>query len=201
MDLNKVKENLEKRGYTVSVFETASKATEYIDSKVDGTSIGFGGSTTIAEMKLFEALGKHNDVYWHNRTPANSTANEMREKAAASEIYISSVNGMTESGEIINIDNNCNRVASIMWGHKKVYLVVGANKIEETYDKALYRARNIAGPLNAKRLGLKTPCAVNGGKCYDCQSPDRICRGLVVFWEKPFSTDIEVVLINEKLGY
>lgn len=48
--------------------------------------------------------------------------------------------------------------------------------------KALWRARNIAAPKNAQRLGVKTPCAVNGDRCYDCKSPQRICRGLVVLW-------------------
>ena len=102
---------------------------------------------------------------------------------------------------IINIDGNCNRVASTMYGHKKVYLVAGVNKLAEDYEKALWRARNIASPKNAKRLGVNTPCAVNADRCYDCNSPQRICRGLVVLWEKPLTSDIEILLVNEDLGY
>lgn len=108
---------------------------------------------------------------------------------------------MAETGEIINIDGNCNRVASIFYGHKKVYLVIGENKLEKDYDSALHRARNIASPLNAKRVGAKTPCAVKGDKCYDCKSPERICRGLSVLWGIPMTGEFEVILVHEELGY
>ena len=125
----------------------------------------------------------------------------MRTAANAAEIYVSSVNGLVETGEIINIDGNCNRVASIFYGHEKVYLVVGVNKIAKDYDSALWRARNIAAPQNARRFGVKTPCAVNADRCYDCKSPERICRGLSVLWGKPMTGEFEVILIHENLGY
>lgn len=114
---------------------------------------------------------------------------------------MSSVNGIAETGEIINIDGNCNRVAGTLFGHEKVYLVAGSNKIEADYEKALYRARNIAAPLNAKRLNRNTPCAVSGDKCYNCKSPERICKGLTVLWQMPSGREYEVILIDEKLGY
>ncbi len=75
------------------------------------------------------------------------------------------------------------------------------NKLEKDYDSALWRARNVASPMNAKRLGLKTPCAVNGDKCYNCKSPDRICRGLSVLWQKPKAGVYAGVLVHEDLGY
>ena len=117
------------------------------------------------------------------------------------DIYISSVNGISENGEIVNIDNTGNRVAAISYGPKKVYLVVGKNKIAPTLEAAIYRARNIAGPLNAKRLKRKTPCALNADRCYDCNSPERICRNLSVLWDKPTGAEYEIILINEELGY
>ena len=126
---------------------------------------------------------------------------EIRLKANNASIYISSVNAIAETGEIVNIDATCNRVASIFYGHDKVYLVIGKNKIEKDYDSALYRARNVAAPLNAKRFGLKTPCAKKADRCYDCKSQDRLCRGLSVLWGKPMSGDFEIILINEDLGY
>ena len=49
--------------------------------------------------------------------------------------------------------------------------------------------------------GVKTPCAVKGDRCYDCKSPQRICRGLVVLWEAIRSCETEVVLVDEPLGY
>ncbi|WFR59189.1 lactate utilization protein [Anaerocolumna sp. AGMB13025] len=196
-----VENKLRDRGYIVSFFDTALQASEYIDSQIDSQTIGFGGSMTLEQMGLYELLNKHNKVFWHHRIPNGRTSKEVRLQANGANIYISSVNGLAETGEIINIDGNCNRIASIFYGHEKVYFVVGKNKIEKDYDSALYRARNIAAPLNAKRLGVKTPCAIKGDKCYNCKSPERICRGLSVLWDKPMTGEFEVILIDEELGY
>ena len=196
-----VEKNLRDKGYQVMCFSSSAEAVKYIDSQVDGETVGFGGSVTLEQIGLYEALSKHNTVYWHQRIPDGKTSKEIRLKANASNVYISSVNGLAETGEIINIDGNCNRVASIFYGHEKVYLIVGRNKLEKDYAGALYRARNIASPLNAKRVGAKTPCAVKGDRCYDCKSKERICRGLSVLWAKPMTGEFEVILIHEKLGY
>lgn len=196
-----VAKNLCDRGYIVTCFDTALEAADYINSQIDNQTIGFGGSMTLEQMGLYERLKKHNTVHWHHRIPEGKTSKEVRLEANAANIYISSVNGLAETGEIINIDATGNRVASIFYGHEKVYLVIGKNKLEKDYDSALYRARNIASPLNAKRLGVKTPCAIKGDKCYDCNSPERICRGLSVLWSKPMTGEFEVILIDEKLGY
>ncbi len=201
MDFTKIKENLEKRGYQVSCFETAREAAEYMDAQIDRKTVGFGGSVTLDQMGLYEKLALHNDVRWHWRIPEGKTERDMRVEANEAEIYVSSVNGLAETGEIINIDGTCNRVAAIFYGHEKVFLVAGENKIAKDYDNALYRARNVASPLNAKRLGSKTPCALKGDRCYDCDSPGRICRGLSVLWEKPMAGEFEVVLIHEELGF
>ena len=201
MNFEKIKKNLEERGYKVSCFDTASEAADYLDSIIDKTTVGFGGSVTLDEIGLYEKLAVHNKVSWHWRIPDGKTDKDMRAAANAAEIYISSVNGIAESGEIINIDGNCNRVASIFYGHEKVFLIVGKNKFAKDYDSALYRARNVASPMNAKRLGVKTPCALKGDRCYDCKSPARICHGLSVLWEAPMTGEFEVILINENLGY
>ena len=201
MELYKLKSTLENKGYTANVFESAKEATAYLDSVIDGTSVGFGGSVTLEELGIYEKLALHNEVYWHQRIPEGKTHVELRNAANAASIYLSSVNGLAETGEIINIDGTCNRVAAIYYGHKKVYLIVGKNKIAPDYESALWRARNVAAPLNAQRLKRKTPCAVKADKCYDCSSPDRICCGLSVHWRAPMTGDIEIILINENLGY
>jgi len=200
MIFSNIKSNLEKKGYTVSCFETSKEACEYLKSEIKDKTVGIGGSMTVKEIGLYDILSENNDVVWHWVIPDGETADSMRAKARNTEIYISSANGISETGEIINIDGGCNRVAETMYGHKKVYFIVGSNKIEPDYEKALYRARNIAAPLNAKRFNLSTPC-VKGGKCFDCSSPQRICRGLGVFWTKPSCFDCEIVIINEKLGF
>lgn len=200
-DFTILKDNLEKKGYKVHVFDTKEEAAEYIDTQVDGKTVGFGGSVTLHQMELFSKLSKHNTVYWHDEKPENMTIMETRQAASRSEIYISSVNGISENGEIVNIDFTGNRVAAISFGPSKVYLVISENKVTPDYESALYRARNVAAPLNAKRLSRKTPCAVNADKCYDCKSPERICRNLSVLWDKPSGVEYDIVLIKEKLGY
>lgn len=146
-------------------------------------------------------MSENNEVLWHWRIPEGQTGADVLKAARSADVYLSSVNGIAETGEIVNIDNTGNRVAATLYGHKKVYLVAGVNKITPDLDSAIYRSRNIAAPPNARRLGKKTPCAVKADKCYDCKSPDRICRGLVVLWEAPVGCEYEVVLIGEELGY
>lgn len=201
MNFEALKTNLEKRGFAVSIFPTKSEALAYLDREIDGTSVGLGGSVTLGEMGVFEALSTHNDVYWHWQPVEGRTAKEMRDAASTATVYLSSVNAISAGGEIVNIDGTCNRVASIMYGHEKVYLVAGANKVAEDLDAAIWRARNIAAPKNAQRLGAKMPCAVRGDRCFDCKSEGRICRALSVLWEKPMGQAVEVVLIDEELGY
>ena len=198
-DFSRVKQNLEARGFRVSVFATAAEAADYLDSAIDNTSVGFGGSVTLEQMGLYERLERHDRVNWHWRPTVDGA--DARQAAMTAEHYITSVNGLAETGELINIDGTGNRVASTLYGHKKVWFVVGRNKLAPTYEEALWRARNIAATKNAQRLKRKTPCAVKADHCYDCKSPERICRGLVVLWEAIGSMEMEVVLVDEALGY
>lgn len=199
MDFTKVKEALEKNGFVVKVFETAEEAADYLDKEIDNTTVGQGGSLTVSRMGIMDRLAKHNQVWSHWNVPEGMSKDEVLLKAMVTDAYLCSVNGLAESGEIINIDGTGNRVAACLFGHKRLYYVVGKNKIAPTYDEALNRARNIAAPLNAKRLGRKTPCAVDG-KCHDCNSPERICRGLTVHWKAMMGLHTEVLLVNEDLG-
>lgn len=193
-DIEKLRKNLEKRDFHTSYFATAAEAAAYLDGKLDRRTIGIGGTLTAQQLGLDTLLSAHNTVAWH-WTGGTS------EDAAAAEVYISSCNGVAETGELINIDGTGNRVASTVYGHKELYLIVGVNKLASDYDGALWRARNIASPKNAQRLGRKTPCAAKGDKCYDCDSPERICRALVVLWGKPKGVGYaEVVIVGEELG-
>lgn len=200
-DFTTLKNNLENKGYQVSVFDTKEAAAKYMDGQINEKVVGFGGSVTLHEMDLFRILSAHNTVYWHDEKPENMSIMETRTAATKAEVYVSSVNGISEQGEIVNIDNTGNRVAAISYGPSRVYLVIGANKVAADYESAMFRARNIAAPLNAKRLNRSTPCAINADKCYDCKSSERICRNLSVLWEKPTGAEYEVILIKEHLGY
>ncbi len=195
-----VTENLKKLGYRVSCFSTAQEACQYLDGEIDGTTVGIGGSMTVEEMGLYDHLAVHNEVYWHWKVGAEQSR-ETLENAGRAKVYLTSANGLAKTGEIINIDGNGNRVAAMLYGHERIYIIAGRNKIAPDYDSALYRARNVASPLNARRVGAKTPCAVSCDRCYDCDSPDRICKGLAVLWGPMRVGTFEVVLIDEDLGY
>jgi len=198
VNIDETMNNLRVRGFDASFFATGKEAVEYLVSELRDESIGFGGSVTLETLGLFEKLSENNRVFWHWKQDRV----EALGNASGAEVYITSANAVAETGEIINIDGSGNRVSNTLFGKKKVYIIIGINKIEENYDKALWRARNIASPLNARRLNKNTPCANGEMKCYDCKSPDRICRGLVVLWNKMFGTEkLEVVIIDEPLGY
>ncbi len=196
----KLAERLRRFGYAVFSFKTGAEACSYIVDAVRGTTVGFGGSITLEQLGLRSKLAEANEVYWHQGVADKQECLKLRQKAAQAEIYISSVNAIAETGEIVNIDGNCNRIASILYGHQKVYFVIGKNKIAKDVASALFRARNIAAPLNAKRFNVKTPCVVDG-QCHDCSSPERICCGLSVLWRKPMSGEFEILLIDEDLGF
>ena len=201
MDFSKVKKALEARGFSVAVCPTKEAASEYLNEKIDGASVGFGGSVTLREMGLYDSLSKHNAVYDNWSAPQGQARDEVRAAAMNTEVYLTSANALAETGELINIDGTGNRVASTLFGHKRVYFVIGRNKLAPAYDEALWRARNIAGPKNAQRLERKTPCAVKGDRCYDCKSPERICNALVVLWRPMGGCETEIVLVDEELGY
>lgn len=200
MAFETLKKRLEANGFAVSVFDTAAQAADYLSDSVKGMSVGLGGSMTLKEMGVEERLKANNTVYWH----WNSTAdpNESLRQAMTTDVYLLSANAIAEdTGEILNIDGTGNRVSSSLFGHKKVYFVAGRNKVSPDYESALFRLRNVVSPKNAQRLGRKTPCAAKADKCYNCDSPERICNALVVFYKKIRSMDMEVILINEDLGY
>jgi len=190
---------LQHNGYKTSFFETSASAAKYILENVKGTTVGFGDSETLASMGLPELLSENNSV----ADPAQYKGEKFYEAgkmALAADVFFTSVNAAAETGELVNIDSTGNRLAGSIFGHKKVFFVFGTNKIEPTLEKAIWRARNIAAPLNAKRHGYKTPCATKADKCYDCSCPDRICNSLNIYLKKMKHTEAEIIMINENLG-
>lgn len=199
--INILADNLKKQGYIVEIFETSKDASAFFNKELDNAIIGIGGSQTVLQMNLFNTLAEHNTVYWHDELRDGMTAMETRQAAFRAPVYISSVNAISVNGDIVNIDATGNRVAAISFGPEHVYFVIGKNKITDDFESAMFRARNVAAPLNAKRLKRKTPCAVNADRCYDCDSPERICRNFVTFHKCPYGAKYHVILIDEELGY
>lgn len=199
-DIEKLRKNLESQGYTTNFFSTKEEAANYLCEALHDETIGIGGSMTVDAMELYDRLRENNTVYWHWKWEDKAAA---LAGAAAANVYLCSVNGVAETGELVNIDGTGNRLAASVYGKKKVYLVIGTNKIVPTLDAAIYRARNIAAPMNTRRFGFTTPCAVGKEmKCYDCSHPQRICKGMQIFLRKMNGVEeCEVVIVDEALGY
>ncbi len=167
--------------------------------------VGVGGSVTLRELGIPEALkvrGQRVADHWEAREKGALAGEilEIRRQQLNSDVFITSTNALTETGELVNIDGGGQRVAAMIFGPSKVVVVAGSNKIVMDVEEALHRARNIAAPMNAKRLNLRTPCVVTGA-CSDCESEDRICNATTMLHRRPRNADITVVLVGEKLGY
>lgn len=192
-DVSKAEKALTGYGFGFHYFATKDEAVSYLRDTCAGKSVSMGGSMTMKQLGFPENFADSTDVHWHwidkgvyCQTP---------------DVYLSSANGLSETGEIVNIDGKCNRVAATLFGPKRCIFVCGVNKLRPDLQSAIERARNIAAPLNAKRLNKKTPCAVDG-RCHNCKSPERICRAMVIHMGVPSGFEsCEVVLIGEKLGY
>ncbi len=197
MDYTTIRANFEKHGFSTQLFSTVEEARNYFVETLDKQTIGFGGSITLQELGLFEALRERNAVVWHNRV---GHAFDVRRLANCARVYITSANAVSETGEIVNIDGTGNRVAMTAFGPDICYYVVGRNKITPDLASAMHRSRNVAAPLNAKRLGAITPCAAKGDKCYNCDSPGRICRITTITDRAPFSMKSEIIFIDADLG-
>ena len=195
--MEKIAENLRKNGFTVTQFDTAREAADYLADTLHGKTVGMGGSVTLTELGLYDRLQGDNTVYWHQAAPSDETSLA----ACNAQVYIASANAVSGEGYVLNIDGRGNRVAGTLMKKERVIFVVGQNKLAGSFPEALERARTVAAPKNAQRLQKKTPCAVDG-LCHDCSSPERICNALVVLWKKPYWCDqMEVVLIRQDLGY
>jgi hypothetical protein len=166
-----------------------------------GIKIGIGGSISVRGIGLLERFTDL-DVevldHWKEGL-SKEQVGSIRLSQLMCDLFISSANAITETGDIVNIDGFGNRINAMTYGPKKVIIIAGYNKIVPNVNAALERIKRVAAPLNAKRLNLLLPCAETG-YCHDCKSENRICRITSIIQRRPSGTDISVYLINEELG-
>ena len=168
----------------------------------EGSTIGCGDSVTLEELGVFDFLRKENYIFYDKFVPA-LTSEEKRQiylKNFTADTFITGTNAITADGKIFNIDGNGSRVAPMLFGPEQVIVIVGINKLAENVDSAIKRARQVAAPLDAKRLGKQTPC-VNLSRCIDCGHKQRICNDFVLITGQFKKDRIKVILVNEELGY
>ena len=181
--------------YAATKEEALKKALELIP---EGSSVTMGGAMSAHEIGLVEAVKNGN----YNFIDRDAMEDKRAAMLAAydADVFLSSVNAMTQDGVLVNIDGNANRVSAIAQGPKKVLFIVGMNKVCDDVDGAMKRARNVAAPINAQRFGLSTPCAKTGS-CMNCKSPDTICCQFLITRFSRHKDRIHVILVNDELGF
>ena len=195
----KVIKGLESRNMTGFYAKDAEEAVKIALSLIpEGSAVTMGGGMSVHEIGLVKALKEGN----YNFIDRDEIADKRAAMLAAydADVFLASVNAMTEDGILVNIDGNSNRVSAIAQGPKKVLFIVGMNKVCDDVDGAVKRARNVAAPINAQRFGLSTPCSKTGA-CMDCKSMDTICCQFLITRFSKHPGRIQVILVNDNLGF
>lgn len=158
-DLEKLRRNLESHGFGYRYFETPEEAADYLCASLHGRTVGIGGSITVEELGVYPRLAEDNQVFWHwKQDPAQARA-----QAGAAEVYLCSANGVSETGEIVNIDGTGNRLAASMYGKKKVYIIIGVNKVEPTPGAGHPAGAGRGGAAELPPLRLADALRAGGG--------------------------------------
>lgn len=199
-----VVEALKRNGFQAEYLPTASEAKNRVHTMISkGATVGRCGSTTLTEMGIYNELREKGCVVldpYRDDLSAEQKLQE-RKKTLLCDVLLSGANAITRDGKIINVDGTGNRVAGMIFGPKKVIIVAGKNKIVSNVKEALERIKNIAAPLNARRLKRKIPCAKLDRCPGDCTSPERMCNVTTILEKKPDMSSIAVLLVGEDLGF
>jgi L-lactate utilization protein LutB len=196
-------EALEKRGFHAHYASCAEDAAE-IAAEIagEGACIGIPGSKTVRDIGVIEILEKNRCVIHHHWQKRMSR--EERKKVLLDEFlsdcFITSCNAITRDGVMVSIDGTGNRLAAMSWAMGKIVYVVGINKVMPDLESAIARAKNIASPPNAARVGAETPC-VKTGYCCDCNLPSRICNVMLIQERATIGRESHVIVVGEPLGY
>ena len=194
--------NLKKRNMEGYYCETSEDAVRLATSLMpEGSSIGWGGSMTLSECGLMDAIrGGRYELFDRSLAKTAEENKEIHAKIFTADFFLMSANAITYDGELINVDGRSDRVCYLCYGPENVIVIAGMNKLVSDVESGIKRVHDVASPKNAMRLGKKTPCAATG-KCADCLSPDCICMNTVITRMSRANGRIKVILVGEELGY
>ena len=197
-----VVERLNKRHFEAYYAEDAAAARAKVLELIPaGHVVSWGGSVTLSEIGVLEAVKKTNPVIDRDTAKSVEERMEMVRQALLCDTFLMSANAISEDGQLVNIDGNGNRCAALIYGPKQVIVVAGVNKIAADLDAAIARARHTAAPINTQRFpGISTPCAKTG-VCADCLSPESICAHMVISRHCRQPGRIKAIIVGENLGY
>lgn len=205
IDIEKTIKALERNKFVVHYFETGAEAVAYLKNRIQNKCVAIGDSRTLLEIGVHDALSEVNeDITDIQRPLPGESFRDTALRTMGRDVFLTSVNALSQTGEMVNIDGTGNRVAASLFGSQEVFFVLGVNKITPDLASAIYRARNVAAPLNSKKNKKSSlnPCATLDEKCYDCGSPDRICNALTIYYKKMRNMQtMEIIIINESLGF
>ena len=191
---------LKANGFDVEFVETADAATKLVLNMIPAeATVGIAGSTSVRQTGLATLLRERGAKVIDVVAPSELPIDELMRQSVCSDVLLTSSNAVTLDGKLVNIDAAGNRVAGMMFGPKKVILIVGANKIVRNVDEAIDRIRNVIAPYHCMVRGTKTPCAVEL-RCSDCRSPARICNITTILEKKPWHTEMTIILVREDMG-
>lgn len=199
---NTIIENMKKKNLEGYYCQTSADAVEKALSLMpEGSSLTWGGSVTLTECGLMDAIRERNYELIDRMTAKTpEEARALYGKQVMADYFLMSSNAVTIGGELVNIDGNSNRVACLCCGPKNVIVIAGINKVVSTIEDGVRRVRNFAAPPNTVRLNRNTPCAKTG-KCGDCYSPDCVCSQIVITRRSSIPNRIKVILVGEELGF
>ncbi len=183
--------------YCADKEEALKKALELIP---EGATVGWGGAMSCEQIGLMDALRVGN--YREIDRATTKTAEErerMMLRMLGADVFLTGANGLSLDGEMVNIDGTGNRLAAICYGPSTILVVAGMNKVEDTLEAAIDRARTVAAPMNKQRFANVTPCGVTG-TCADCKSEGCICNQILVTRHCRPVGRIKFILVGEELG-
>ena len=195
-------ENLKKRHFEAYYCHNAEAALQKaLELIPEGSSVGWGGTVSAQQIGLIEAVRNGNyRAIDRDRCKTLEEKEQAAKEALFADVFLVGANGMSLDGEMVSIDGTGNRVAAIIYGPKKVLVIVGMNKVCDTLDAAIERARTVAAPMNIQRFMKNTPCATTG-ICGDCKSPECICNQILITRNCRPANRICYLVVGEELGY
>lgn len=191
--------NLQSRHFEAYYCHNAQEALKKALSMIpEGATIGWGGTQSVQQIGLIDAVKSGNYDAIDRAEYIDKDAAYRKHMCA--DVFLTSANAISLDGQMVNIDGSGNRVGAIIYGPTSVLVIASMNKVTDTIEDAITRARTIAAPLNQQRFLGNTPCAQTG-ICGDCRSEDCICNQIVITRNCRPAGRIKFILVGEDLGF
>lgn len=167
----------------------------------EGSSVGWGGALSAVQVGLMDALRAGNyKVIDRDRTSSPEERKAAMKQCLLADTFITGANALSMDGQMVNIDGMGNRVAAIVYGPESVIVIAGMNKVMDTLEDAMSRARTVAAPVNKQRFPGETPCLITG-VCGNCKSENSICNQILITRNSRPGGRIKIILVGEDLGF